>query len=311
MVGLMQVNPKNFASLFTSRATRTGSADASTAQEPPAAPSDSFLGRIARTLGFGATPQVKVAQQTLSIQAAASALGPAQALSLAQDVGVELLGDAVYSGQEFKSKIAGKINCDNELNSRMGQVWTQIQSVTGSHLETPILLNDPASGPGRFVGSSLFADASAFAELPKEVALFYTAHEVGHVENQDAARKQGMTLLKGLLAGTDQRQLQKARQKKDWEMEHRADARAAEICANLKTDPVPILRDLMKEPSGDQHPPGLERAARVREVFASHGLTVSDQQYASLHQETAEERTRRQKAIDDDLALRAAFEELR
>ncbi len=311
MVGPMQVNPKTFAALFAARATNPSASGqvAGKAQESPT-PSDTFLGKLIQKFSFRPTPRVRQAQQSVSIQAAAWALGPTQALGLAQSVGMELFGPSQKAGEQFKARMADKVHQGSEQNSRMARVWSRIQSVAGGGIETPTLLDHGPSGPGRFVGNALFADAEAFAKLPEEVALFYTAHEVGHVENQDSARKQGMTLLKGLLAGTDQRQLVAARKQKDWEMEHRADARAAEICSQLKIDPVLILRDLMTEPSGDQHPPGMERARRVREVFASRGQAVSEQQWQTLTEETAPERERKQQAIDQDRALRAAFEEL-
>lgn len=308
----MKVNSQNFAVQFGARAAKvlaeqTGTKLAETAPKPP---QDSFLGKLGRVLGFKPSPQVRSSQQSMGIQAAFKALHAPAALALAQEVGVETAADGDPAGSKFRAKMADKVDNQVDANQKMDQVWSKIVSVTGDQLERPTLLTSSGSGAGHFVGKSMFAHGDAFAKLPEEVALFYTAHEVGHIENQDGARKSGMTQLANLV-DADPGTLRKARQDKDWEMEHKADERAAEICGQLRCDPVPILKDLLQEPSGSEHPPGMERAKRVRATLAKHGQTVSDTQWSDLVQETARVRAEKQRASDDYLEYKLAFEGLR
>lgn len=305
----MKVTSPNFSLLFRTKAARFVAGEPTV--EPKAEqPQDTFLGQFKRLVGFKPTPPASKAQTTLGLRAAYSALGAPTAMALAQEVGLETQSGQDLAGARFKQKKAAQLDTSAPPNQKMDAVWSDIVSLTGTAVERPTLLNDPGRGVGSFVGESLFADSEAFMELPRPLALFYTAHELGHVENRDGARKKGMSQLAGLLTGVAQPALRAARQANDWELEHKADARAAEICAQLGCQPESILEDLMKEPSGSQHPPGVERAKRVRSIMAEHGQTISDGKWDSLLEETAPIRGERQQAIDELMNQKHVFENL-
>lgn len=307
----MKLDPVTFTSRFGVRAAQVAKGGPiKKPAEDTAPPTDSFLGRVSQAITNVLSPRHIPAQEKLATHVALNTLGAPTALALAQEVGVEMRPSGDPWGEKFLAKKADSVDQRPEPNQKMTQVWQKIVEVTGTEENQPVLLEDKASGPGRFVGRSMFADGETFQELPFETALFYTAHELGHLENSDASRKSGMSALAGGLSPMNQGILREARKEKDWEMEYQADDRAAEIAAKAGCEPGPILRDLMLEPSGTQHPPGLERAKRVRDVMASHGKSVSDEQWQGWVDSTATLRAEKQQQIDSDLEWKMAWEHI-
>lgn len=259
--------------------------------------------------GEAATPVRK--QTTVGLQAACRAMGGPLALTLAQETALEMLPgeQEVAAGQAYLEKHGDSVDLDPARNARVDQLWARIEPHLQLPLQPPTLLENSRIGPGMFVGRNLFADSETLAGLPDEVALFYTAHEVGHVEHRDASRKTGMAQLNSQ-PGLKQ-EFREATREKQHEMEFAADRRAAEIAAKAGCDPRPILEDLMKEPSGKEHPEGLRRAEAVRSTMAEHGQTVSDREWDALVQRTEGERSSRQQSSNQAEEWLMAFEDLR
>lgn len=308
----MQVNQSSFVPLYTAKAAshmaRGSVAGANDEPAPP--PSDTFLGKLKSWIGLKATPDVRQSQTGLALHTAVAALGGPAALLLAQAVGMEMDDRKNAAGEAFKAAHKDQLDLHPEHQAKLDRIWSQIVEVSRTTFEKPTLLTGPESGPGRFVGKSMFAEGATLANLPDEVALFYTAHEVGHLEHGDDARKKGMIDLKNALPEGQRGALTEPRQQLDREMEFQADARAAEIAAKAGCDPRPILRDLMQEPSGAEHPAGLDRAAKVREVMASHGKAISDEEWLAMVFQTAPSREAKQKAQDEAAEMLLAFQNL-
>jgi hypothetical protein len=307
----MKLDPVKFSTRFGIRAAHLAdNPSAQVSEEKVPQNNDSFVGRISHAISNLLSPRTAQAQVGLATRVAFETLGPATALALAQEVGVEFQAPGDPAGEAFLKKQADIVDGRTQPNQKMERVWKQIVAVTGTDAERPTLLADEMTGPGRFVGQRMFADGEAFGKLPDEVALFYTAHELGHIENSDGARKTGMTALAQELPNVSPTVLTEMRQEKDWEMEYRADERAAEIAAKAGCEPGPILLDLLTEPSGSQHPPGLERARRVRSVMAAHGQSVTDGQWSEWVESTASTRAERQQNSDDMMDWKLSFENL-
>ena len=308
----MKVNQSNFVPLYTARAASFLAKDAvaQTPNDAPPIPADTFLGKLKSWVGLKPTPAVRQSQNHLAVHTAVKALGGPTALALAQEIGLQLDDGKNADGETFKASQSDKLDLNPEHLEKRDRIWSKIAQVTGTTFETPTLLNGPGNGPGRFVGKSLFADGETLAGLPDEVALFYTAHEVGHLEHGDDVRKQGMTNLKSALPTEQRDSLTQARRDADWEMEFGADARAAEIAAQADCDPRPILRDLMQEPSGQEHPAGLERAARVRNIMATNGKPVSDEEWTAMVLQTAPSREAKQQAQNEAADMLLTFQNL-
>ena len=306
----MALDPIKFKQqfLFRAKQLKSGKADKPEETLPPR---ESFVRSIVRTLGFQPTPTLKSSQTQLSLRAAVQSLGPSTAIALAQLTARALDGPENESGEAYEKKVEPLHAREPAPQAQLDKVWTKITSVTETNFKKPTLLHQKRSGPGHFVGKSLFADVSAFAELPEEAQIFYTAHELAHVENQDSANKQGLHYLISDPQLRHEPGLRKARQPADWNMEDAADARAAEICAKLGCDPKPILKDLMQEPAGEHHPRGLDRAKKVRHIMAQGGQSLSDQEWEQTIQDTAPVRKRREAAAAKHQDMMDAFQDLR
>lgn len=251
----------------------------------PARPQDSGL--MTRVLGFFSPKPKLPPQEPVALASVLPALGGTAAVALAHQVALAQLSiaDEEAVGRDYAAK--QKTGPGQE---RLTALWDRLAPHFPS-LEAPLALDAPV-GPGMFVGRSLFANGEE--KLPEPVALFFLAHEAGHVENRDSARKQGQAALKA--AGAE---LGDAIQDADRAMEFAADRRAAEVVARLGCDPAPILEELLTLAAGPEHPDGLERARAVRQVMGEHGAPLAEDRWLELVARTAPLRAENQRKQDE------------
>lgn len=304
----MQVNQGKFEAIYTSRAyARVSGQPEAAVPAAPEPPNDGFVGHLKRWLGFRPTPAVLQAQSKLTMHAAFQALGTPTALALAQDVGLQLEDGKNEAGLAYRD--SHTLSREPQALAKGERVWERIVAASGTSVGQLTLL-DGAAGEGRFVDRSIFADAGEFATLSEDVALFRVAHEVGHVEHGDGARKHGVKALADALGPYHSASISEARTEANRQMEFAADQRAAQIAARAGCDPLPILRDLLTLGSTSAHPPGVERARRVRETMAEHGIAVSQESWDSLVLQTAVEREENQRRNDEQMSYLQTMENL-
>lgn len=278
----------------------------------PARPQE--LGWLGRLQGLFRTRSVSAlpAQSPLALATTLPGLGAPTAVAVAQAVALSQLSlaDETACGQDYRQKCPP---APAQAQERIQALWERLAPHVDPSLEVPLAIERPI-GPGMFMGRSLFANGRELEKLSEPVALFFLAHEVGHVEHRDSARKQGQTALSDWTreqAPQFLADLKSEVQAADWAMELAADRRAAEIVARLECDPVPILADLLGEPSGPEHPDGLTRARAVRSTLAEHGVTLPEERWQQLLEASAGPRQDRQRQLDEAQEWLQSMQELR
>ena len=239
-----------------------------------------------------------------SIGELASDLPPAKVLQIAQQAAIASLDLSLENAENVR--VLNTLDDHQPVSSQpeFQAVWSHLQRQLWRTIPEPVLTTDPSIDLGAMSCSQVMLNPSQY-DHPDD-KWFVMSHEVAHAELGHSSRRAALDHV-GRASTDESDQFRGVLQKAKWDLELEADRRGLQMVADKLTDPAQILLSLMETREGPEHPDGLSRASSARIALQEKGVSVSDEVWAGLLEQTQARRDRFAQLAADEKEYRKSL----